>query len=70
MRNERILNDLKQITAEEQAILDGKQEIDRSLYTNDGGRAFNSARLLASGKLITLRKHTRFVDFVRTALGN
>ncbi len=61
--NEIILNKLTAITAEEKAILDGNTEIDKSLYTENGGSIINSKKLLESGKLITIRPHTRFVHF-------
>ncbi len=61
--NETIISKLAEITKEEQAILDGKTEIDKSIYTENGGNIINSKRLLESGKLIAIRPHTRFVHF-------
>ena len=61
--DQRILDKLKVITAEEQAILDGRTTIDRDLYMLDQGNIINAGKLLASGKLITLRPHTRFIHF-------
>ena len=61
--DQRILDRLKVITAEEQAILDGRTTIDRELYTQDQGNTINARKLLADGKLITLRPHTRFIHF-------
>lgn len=58
-----ILDRLRAVTAEEQAILDGRTSIDRDLYMQDAGNTVNSQKLLSSGKLITLRPHTRFIDF-------
>ena len=54
---------LNQITAEEQAILDGRTTIDRQIYMHGQGNTINARKLLASGKLITLRPHTRFIHF-------
>lgn len=54
---------LAAITEEEQAILDGRGGIDRSLYSDSGGNTINAAKLLERGKLITIRPHTRFVHF-------
>jgi len=59
----RILEKLLPITMEEQAILDGQNSIDRSIYMADGRDVVNGTKLLESGKLITVRPHTRFVDF-------
>lgn len=59
----RILDRLKVITAEEQAILDGRTTIDRELYMHGQSNTINAGKLLADGKLITLRPHTRFIHF-------
>lgn len=61
--DQRILDLLRQITPEEQAILDGRTGIDRDLYMHGSGNTVNSSKLLAAGKLITLRPHTRFIHF-------
>lgn len=58
-----ILRELCRITSEEQAILDGQTAIDRSLYMQGEPNVINSKKLLADGKLITLRPHTRFIHF-------
>lgn len=58
-----ILDRLCAITEEERAILDGRTSIDRDLYMQGVENTVNSRKLLASGKLITLRPHTRFIDF-------
>ena len=59
----KLLQQLSQITEEEQAILNGSGEIDRSIYMNGIGSEVSASRLLSAGKLITLRPHTRFIDF-------
>lgn len=59
----RILEKLWTVTPEEQAILDGRQTIDRELYMLSQKNVINSQKLLAVGKLITLRTHTRFIHF-------
>lgn len=58
-----ILDRLCPITAEEQTILDGRTHIDRDIYMQGQDNTVNSRKLLSSGKLITLRPHTRFIDF-------
>lgn len=58
-----ILNKLRCITEEEQAFLNGRDTIDRSLYMQGQGNTINSKKLLEAGKLITLRPHTRFIHF-------
>ena len=59
----KLMEQLSVITAEEQEILDGRSDIDRSIYMQGQGSTINSRKLLASGKLITIRPHTRFIHF-------
>ena len=59
----RLLEQLSVITAEEQEILDGRRDIDRDIYMQGQKSTINSRKLLASGKLITIRPHTRFIHF-------
>ena len=73
MVREEILQYLRPITREEQAALDGKTEIDASIYMKDSDgismskegkiSRVNSEKLLESGRIITVRPHTRFVHF-------
>ncbi len=58
-----ILNRLSAITAEEQAIIDGSLVIDRDLYMESEKNVVNAQKLINSGKLITIRPHTRFIHF-------
>ena len=60
---ESLLTRLCAVTPEEQAILDGRTSIDRDLYMQGVENTVNSRKLLSAGKLITLRPHTRFIDF-------
>lgn len=62
MINQEIYNQLTPITDEEREILAGKG-VDKSIYTTTGGSIIRSKKLLADGKLISVRKHTRFVHF-------
>lgn len=61
--NNAILRDLKRITREEQAILDGRTSIDRDIYMQGQDNTINAQKLLSAGKLITIRPHTRFIHF-------
>ncbi len=64
MIEKELLSQLAQITDEEQAFLDGHKNIDESIYYEDGNSSvINSRKLLKSGRLITIRPHTRFVHF-------
>ena len=62
MINREILDKLTPITVEESAILRG-EGVDKSIYTTTGGSIIRSKKLLVDGKLISVRKHTRFVHF-------
>ena len=57
-----ILEKLMPITKEERTILDG-EGVDKSIYTNNGDDIIRHKKLLSDGKLISVRKHTRFVHF-------
>ncbi|MBO5090711.1 MAG: helix-turn-helix domain-containing protein [Clostridia bacterium] len=61
--NKEMLAYLQGITAEEKAILDGKSSIDRDIYMQGQSNTVNAKKLLAAGKLITIRPHTRFIHF-------
>lgn len=61
--NQEMINRLSEITNEEQRILDGHSEIDRQLYMGNQEMVIESKKLLDSGKLISIRPHTRFVHF-------
>jgi len=59
----KLLQRFSGITQEEQAFLDGRKDIDRTLYMQGKPDVINSKKLLADGKLITVRPGTRFVHF-------
>lgn len=63
MINKELMDILAPITKEEQAILDGRHDIDADIYMDAGSSTINSKKLLSSGKLIPVRPHTRFVRF-------
>lgn len=62
--DQRLLEDLKKITREEQDILEG-QGVQRERYTSGRDFVVDSQKLLDKGKLIQIRPHTRFVHFPR-----
>ena len=66
--NAELLERLSPITAEETAILEGRAGIDRSLYyradmTSHNNDKIDASIVLANGKLIDMRPHTRFIHF-------
>lgn len=60
---DKIIKYLGKITEEEQAVLDGNLEVQRDLYTSEREFIVDSRKLLAQGRLIDVRPHTRFVYF-------
>ncbi len=63
MISQEIIDKLKPITDEERAILEGKENVDKSIYTTGGGNVIRSKKLLTDGNLIRVRTHTRFIRF-------
>lgn len=78
--DEWLMHEIRKITAEEQAYLDGDSRVKKDIYTlagkvrqTEGERAAGSDRtdkfevdcqlFLREGKLITVRHHSRFIDF-------
>ncbi|HIT91003.1 MAG TPA: helix-turn-helix domain-containing protein [Candidatus Merdenecus merdavium] len=61
--NQEILDQLSPITQEEQEILEGRDAIDYSRYTDEKQMIIHSAKLLNTGTLIQIRPHTRFIHF-------
>ena len=55
-----MLKRLSRVTEEEQAILDGRTEIDRGRYTDQKDMVVDCEKLLEKGRLIQIRPHTRF----------
>ena len=52
----RLMEELERITLEERRILDGRAAIDRELYMEGTADTVSHQKLLASGRLIALRK--------------
>ena len=63
--NAKLLEKLRRITDEEQALLAGDGTVERARYTSRREFVVDSAKLLEKGKLIEVRPHTRFVHFPR-----
>lgn len=57
-------DNLKEITPEEQRILDGKKTVQKDLYTEQNEFVIESSKFMPSkDEDILVRRHTRFVDF-------
>lgn len=63
MLKDEILQKLLPITKEEQRIIDGQKQIDRSIYMDSSLNIVNSKKILSDGKQIAIRPHTRFIHF-------
>lgn len=61
--NKEILDKLLPLTEEEKKLVDGTKEINRVLYMDSEKDVISGKKLLEMGKLIAMRKHTRFVRF-------
>jgi len=61
--NTEIVRQLSVITEEEQRILDGQKNINKTIYTKKKELVIDSQHFLQKGKLIQVRTHTRFVHF-------
>ncbi|MFW2503350.1 AraC family transcriptional regulator [Clostridium diolis] len=60
---EEIHNKLISLNEEEVRILNGENCINKSIYTDDMNFVIDSNKLLPNNELISIRKHTRFVNF-------
>lgn len=58
-----IIHELMKIRDEERKILEGNQEIEKSIYTNNKEFVVDSNLMLEKGKLMDIRPHTRFLQF-------
>lgn len=58
-----ILTKLFAYTEEELEILNRRNTVDQSLYTDDKNFVIDKDKLLLPEQLISVRKHTRFIDF-------
>lgn len=63
MINEELLDSLRIISPEEKALLAGSTGIQRGIYMDADSDVIDAGRLLDSGRLITIRPHTRFAHF-------
>lgn len=60
---EEILKELKKFSPEEIKILEGDMKFKKDIYTSTGQMIFEAKKLLDAGKLISIRPHTRFIEF-------
>ncbi len=65
MLNQKLLDRLKEVSIEEQRILDGDKSIQKNIYSSTKDFVIDSRKMLDRGRLIDIRTHTRFVHFPR-----
>ena len=58
-----IIERLMKLTEEEKEILKGKTIINQSIYTDDKQFIVDSSKMLSENQIISIRRHTRFIDF-------
>lgn len=63
MIQEDLLKSLRTISEEEKRLLSGEKNVQKSIYTSETDFVIDSRKMLADGKLIDIRPHTRFVHF-------
>lgn len=61
--NPEIIKRLSVITEEEKGYLEGREKIDKEIYTGKKELVIESGKLLQKGKLIQIRPHSRFIHF-------
>lgn len=58
-----LFEQIQKITPEEQHYLDGDVQVNRRLYTKNKNFEIDSQLFLTQGKLVTVRRHSRFIEF-------
>jgi len=58
-----LLKQLMELTEEETEILSQEKKVRKDLYTSQNRFIIESEKFLDKNKMITVRKHTRFIDF-------
>ncbi len=58
-----LMQKLQEISPEEQAYLDGTDSVKKDIYTAKEAFEFDAKLLLEENRLITVRTHSRFMDF-------
>lgn len=60
---EELIKKMLEISQEEQGYLDGSVVVNKELYTSENQFEIDRKRFLKEGRLITVRPHSRFIDF-------
>ncbi|MDY5986984.1 AraC family ligand binding domain-containing protein [Sporofaciens sp. SGI.106] len=60
---EELIKKMLEISQEEQGYLDGSVLVNKELYTSENKFEIDRKRFLKEGRLITVRPHSRFIEF-------
>lgn len=61
--NERLMQKMQEISPEEQSYLDGDMTVKRDIYISNNTSEIDRNLFLKEGRLITVRPHSRFIEF-------
>lgn len=61
--NQKLIEKMQEISEEEQSYLDGDVQVKKDIYTRGKNFEIDRKLFLEEGKLITVRPHSRFVEF-------
>lgn len=61
--NEQLIRKMQEISPEEQSYLDGDMAVKKDIYTSKNTLEIDRNRFLKEGRLVTVRPHSRFIEF-------
>lgn len=61
--DKKLLAQLQEISAEEEEYLKGKHQVKKQIYTTREGMEIDRSLFLQKGRLVTVRPHSRFIEF-------
>lgn len=61
--DEQLIRKLQEISPEEQSYLDGNLSVKKDIYTSENSSEIDRSRFIKEGRLITVRPHSRFIEF-------
>lgn len=61
--NEQLISKIQEISPEEQSYLDGDMAVKKDIYTSKNTLEIDRNRFLKEGRLVTVRPHSRFIEF-------
>lgn len=61
--DEQLISKMQEISPEEQSYLDGDLSVKKDIYTSENSSEIDRSRFIKDGRLITVRPHSRFIEF-------